>query len=617
MPILSQHIPHVWGVGPLYQRHAKNFYDLYGKDEDRLFRANALRLTLASNIPVLFFLLIFFNFPGGEQALKGQRLIFSGILGASLFVQLICYVAMMKNKYNLARAIFMTFTYGAIFSTLALTGGFPSSIASPAVVIPVVLSYCLYGGRVSLISSSLFLGLLIVSHFIVSGFHIKLPVLRAVKESDTTQVIIYASVLSIVIAMITIFDKTYREFLEQSKVAIKCKSEFLATMSHEIRTPMNGVLGIAQVLEKTNLDSQQKEMVSIINRSGDTLLKIINDILDFSKLESGKMSMEPSYIDPRTQIHDVVQMLRRPAEKNGLSLKHNICEPLPASVHADGGRILQVLINLVGNAIKFTDKGSVTIHVRSYTKKNHAYIKYEIQDTGVGIPEKEQQAIFTDFYQVDQSTTRQAEGTGLGLAICQQIVAAMGGKIGLESQVGKGSTFWFELGFDNFEMHKSEKVKSNEIPEALTVSDTPHRHIWPADVVQIGPLPVFLQTFLEPNKFNLIRVKTNAELEDYIKAAPVDPDPAPIFVLRLPADPEKYSEVVRRLSQHRYLGQNRIVGIQAQKIVQITPVFSEVKVFQDGKLADEKRGKTIAACLLKIAERGRHKRGAGLKSAAA
>ncbi|RWN44638.1 MAG: response regulator [Mesorhizobium sp.] len=265
------------------------------------------------------------------------------------------------------------------------------------------------------------------------------------------------------------------ESLFKAEAADRAKSEFLANMSHEIRTPMNGVLGMAELLAKTDLTPRQKTFTDVIVKSGNALLTIINDILDFSKINAGQLTLDPAPFRLSEAVEDVATLVSaRVAEKN-LELIVRVDPRLPAHVVGDAGRFRQIITNLLGNAVKFTEKGHVLIDVGGEIVNDVVQLKVRVEDTGIGIPAEKLQNVFEKFAQVDGSSTRRHEGTGLGLAIAARLVDLMAGKIGVESEIGRGSVFWFAVPLPAHQAAARDEIVPVDVTGArvLVIDDNP------------------------------------------------------------------------------------------------------------------------------------------------
>jgi signal transduction histidine kinase len=239
--------------------------------------------------------------------------------------------------------------------------------------------------------------------------------------------------------------KTAQEMAAEAERANASKSEFLANMSHEIRTPMNAIIGFSEVLGEEPLTDQQKQYIKLILNSSRHLLGVVNDILDFSKIEAGQMSTESIECDIRVILEDVESLMNPLVKKKNLQLKIGYSDDVPVAIMADPARLRQCLINLLNNAVKFTEQGYVRIFAQKILKNNNPFIEFEVSDTGIGIPTEKLGTIFDSFTQADGSTTRKYGGTGLGLTITKQLAGLMGGDVTAESRVGRGSTFRFYI----------------------------------------------------------------------------------------------------------------------------------------------------------------------------
>jgi PAS domain S-box-containing protein len=266
------------------------------------------------------------------------------------------------------------------------------------------------------------------------------------------------------------YERELRGARDAAEAAALAKASFLAMMSHELRTPMTGMIGMIELLSDTTTSPDQKRFVSALDTSAQSLLRVLNDVLDFSKIEAGQLRLEVVDFDPLDVAREVVEVFGNAASRKGNEIRTSWNAAAIPRVAGDPTRLRQLLFNLVGNSVKFTERGTITlsVHASPGAEEGRAALRFEVRDTGVGIPEDVLPTLFRPFQQADSSTTRRFGGTGLGLAICRRLAEAMGGEIGVESQPGKGSTFWFEL-----QMGRAATAGPSSLPLAPAAGETP------------------------------------------------------------------------------------------------------------------------------------------------
>ena len=392
---------------------------------------------------------------------------------ALLLFGIICYLRRGGNVDRASKLI-VTVTW-VFFVYYFVIGGIENTVW--LFIFPLASSFLL-GNRTGLMASAILIATSLILSLCLRKFSLPVAVYSAPFLACFTLSFIVVAIFSFIFAYVK--DKAHRELSEQhrelaatkeaAEAATLAKSQFLANMSHEIRTPMNGVLGMAEVLLGTDLNDKQRNIAKIVLRSGEALLSVLNDILDYSKIEAGKLELEDINFDLRECVEETTQLFAEKAHKKGLELGLDLHNDVPVALRGDPGRLRQTLINLLNNALKFTEHGEVFVRITALGKEqDHAHLCFEVRDTGIGIAPEVREHIFEAFSQADATTTRKYGGTGLGLGICKQLCEMMGGKIMVDSTLNKGSVFRFTVRLKIASHPLSPAVAGHHHPKDLRV----------------------------------------------------------------------------------------------------------------------------------------------------
>lgn len=438
---------------------------------------------------------------------------FYNIYTAHFVILLLLTFAPIIKKYSNILASFSivstTFLYGALQNALEIPFEyFWISFFIPLFFIPLIPSF-------KIAFATVWLSLWLTHNFAAAS---------SLYDNSSVWVIstiLYFGIIVIVISYLIynyrinsfLLNKELAEAKLKADAASEAKSKFLATMSHEVRTPLNGILGIVEIMKDAELSEVQKDYVETIKYSGEALLAILNDILDYSKIEAGKFQFE--YVDFSIErlTNSVTMLMRSRAEEKGLKIKYQIDPDLPLFLNSDPTRLRQILLNLIGNAIKFTEKGSIEINAKKVRVRGNSnmFLRFEVKDTGIGLSEEEIENLFQEFSQADSSISRKYGGTGLGLAISKNIAEMMGGSIGVESQKGEGSTFWFRV-----PVNEAGETSDENSAENITTDTTP------ANILVVEDHHInqqILVAFLEKFQHRITIANNGQEAIDIIKAA--------------------------------------------------------------------------------------------------
>ena len=448
----------------------------YPDASDVQFRATNLFYISCAAIFLLTLLLLLFVFEGSGYLEHRAKVVFGILFLFIITVFYGCIKLVYAGHLKLARFAVVSLAVGAVMLAITTTGGFPYSVASPAIMISVVMCYCLYGGRASLWTTIIMITALIFQWSLITHGFFHPPNFVSNASIEFNSVVALLATVAVTCSVLAIFDASNRVYIRKANASMESKTNFLANTSHEIRTPMNGIIGMSEVMMRTtDLDADQKMYMEAIHQSSTALMTIINDILDYSRLEAGHVEMQSDRFNLYALLHELRTLMTINAANNNVVIHLEYPKDAPQKFQGDAGRIRQVLINLIANAIKFTEDGSIIIRATITPQDETAEIRVSIQDDGIGIAEDKLHSIFERFTQAESGATQKYGGTGLGLSISQKLVELMGGHMGVKSVVGSGSTFWFDLTLPMVDAPQSNVTRINPVSgsQVLLFCDCP------------------------------------------------------------------------------------------------------------------------------------------------